>query len=206
MLIPILEVPQLWLSTRGRYGCHWKHPEVTTTSFPVISLLRTNALEIPVLPASPMLTWQVCTMTLPIESESESHSVVSNSLQPYGLYSPWNSPGQISGLGSLSILQGIFPTQGSNPGLLHCRQILYQLSHKGSPSPIEPLPNLSDLVKYFQNSGPGEKVINKINVNDNDNIKINFCGLLSYTVLKGKHYNSHFINAKHEDWKRKELA
>ena len=47
------------------------------------------------------------------------------------LYSPWNSPGQNSGLGSLSILQGIFPTQGSNPGLPHCGQILYQLSHQG---------------------------------------------------------------------------
>ena len=47
--------------------------------------------------------------------------------------SPWNSPGQNAGVGSLSLLQGIFPTQGSNPGLPHCRQILYQLSHKGSP-------------------------------------------------------------------------
>ena len=37
-----------------------------------------------------------------------------------------------TGSGSLSLLQGIFPTQGSNPGLPHCRQILYQLSHKGS--------------------------------------------------------------------------
>ena len=46
---------------------------------------------------------------------------------------PWNSPGQNTGVGSLSLLQGIFPTQGSNPGLPHCRQILYQLSHKGSP-------------------------------------------------------------------------
>ena len=36
-------------------------------------------------------------------------------------------------MGSLSLLQGIFPTQGSNRGLLHCRQILYQLSHQGSP-------------------------------------------------------------------------
>ena len=43
----------------------------------------------------------------------------------------WNSPGQNTGVGSLSLLQGIFPTQGSNPGLPHCRQILYQLSHKG---------------------------------------------------------------------------
>ena len=45
------------------------------------------------------------------------------------LYSPWNSPGQNTGVGILSHLQGIFPTQGSNPGLPHCRRILYQLSH-----------------------------------------------------------------------------
>ena len=53
------------------------------------------------------------------------------------LYSPWNSPGQNTGVGSLSLLQEIFPTQGSNPGLLHCRWILYQLSHKGSPRILE---------------------------------------------------------------------
>ena len=40
---------------------------------------------------------------------------------------------QNTGVGSLSLLQGIFPTQGSNPGLPHCRRILYQPSHKGSP-------------------------------------------------------------------------
>ena len=51
---------------------------------------------------------------------------------PQVLYSPRNSPGQSTGVGSLSFLQGIFPTQGSNPGLPHCRQILYQLSHKGA--------------------------------------------------------------------------
>jgi len=44
--------------------------------------------------------------------------------------SPWNSSGQNIGVGSLSLLQGIFPTQSSNPGLTHCRRILYQLSHK----------------------------------------------------------------------------
>ena len=49
------------------------------------------------------------------------------------LYSPWNTPGQNTGVGSCSLLQGIFPTQGSNSGLPHCRWILYQLSHKGSP-------------------------------------------------------------------------
>ena len=94
---------------------------------------------------------------------SESRSVMSNSLQPHGLYSqrnspdqdkvkvvqscltlcepmncsPWNSPGQNTGVGSLSLLQGIFPTQGSNPGLPHGRRILYQLSHKGSPRMLE---------------------------------------------------------------------
>ena len=65
-----------------------------------------------------------------IRSESESCSVMSVSLQPHGLYSPWNSPGWNTGVGSLSLLQGIFPNQGSNPGLLHCRRILYQLSQR----------------------------------------------------------------------------
>ena len=58
---------------------------------------------------------------------------VSDSLQPHGLYRPWSSLGQNTGVGSLSLLQGIFPTQRSNPGLPHCRRILYQLSHNGSP-------------------------------------------------------------------------
>ena len=62
---------------------------------------------------------------------------MSDSLRPHALYGPWNSPGQNTGVGSLSLLQGIFPTQESNPGLLHCRQILYQLSHKGSPRILE---------------------------------------------------------------------
>ena len=69
--------------------------------------------------------------------KSESHSVVSNSLQPQGLYSSWNSPGQNTGVGSLSLFQGIFPTKGSNPGLPLCRWILYNLSHKGSPRILE---------------------------------------------------------------------
>ena len=69
--------------------------------------------------------------------QSESHSVVSDSFRPYGLYSPWNSPGQNTGVGSCFLLQGIFPTQGLNPDLQHCRQILYQLSHKGSPGILQ---------------------------------------------------------------------
>ena len=50
---------------------------------------------------------------------------------------PWNSSGQNTGVGSLALLQDVFPTQGSNPGLPHCRWILYQLSHKGSPRTLE---------------------------------------------------------------------
>ena len=99
--------------------------------------------------------------------KSQSHSVVSHSLWPHELYSPWNSPGQNTrvgnlslfqgsnpglphcrqillpaepqgkpkntGVGSLSLLQKIFPTQESNWGLLYCRHILYQLSYQGSP-------------------------------------------------------------------------
>ena len=68
---------------------------------------------------------------------SESCSVVSDPLWPHGLFSPWNSPNQNTGVRSLSLLQGIFPTQGSNPGPPHCRQILYQLSHQGSPRILE---------------------------------------------------------------------
>ena len=67
-----------------------------------------------------------------LESKSESCSVMSDSLQPHGLYSPWNSTGQNIEVGHLSLLQRIFPPQGLNPGLPHCRQILSQLSHKTS--------------------------------------------------------------------------
>ena len=69
--------------------------------------------------------------------ESESCLVVSDSLWPPGLHSPWNSAGQNTAVGSRSLLQGIFPTEGSNPGLLHCRQILYHLSHQVSPRVLD---------------------------------------------------------------------
>ena len=67
-----------------------------------------------------------------------SRSVVSNSLRPHRLQptrllGPWDFPGKSTGVGCHFLLQGIFPTQGSNPGLPHCRQTLYCLSHQGSP-------------------------------------------------------------------------
>ena len=63
-----------------------------------------------------------------------SHSVESDFLRPRGLYPtrllcPWDSLGKNTEMGCHALVQGIFPTQGSNPGLLHCRQILYHLSH-----------------------------------------------------------------------------
>ena len=48
------------------------------------------------------------------------------------LFCPWNSPGKNRGVGSHFLLQGILPTQGLNPGLPHCRQMLYHLCHQGS--------------------------------------------------------------------------
>ena len=111
-----------------------------------------------------------CLSETNIQSIVNGHSVVSNSLRPHVLYSPWNSgilewvafpsPGDLpksginprspalhvdslpaesqwkpkdTGVSSLSLLQWIFLIQESNQGLLHCRQILYQLSYKGSP-------------------------------------------------------------------------
>ena len=69
---------------------------------------------------------------------SVSCSVISNSLQPHGLYPatllcPWGFSSKHTGLSCHSLLQGIFPTQESNPGLPHCRQILNHLSYQGSP-------------------------------------------------------------------------
>ena len=112
-------------------GCTWtiRVPSVSPSSLPsqLLSPIRTvrGFLKLP---------WPWKSTKALIKSRfSESHSVLSDSLRPHGLYSPWNSSGQNAGVGSLSLLQGIFPTQGSNPGLPHCRWILYQLSHKGSP-------------------------------------------------------------------------
>ena len=55
---------------------------------------------------------------------------------PPGSSVHWDSPGKNTGVGCHTLLQGIFPTQGSNPGLPHCWWILYHLSHQGSPQGI----------------------------------------------------------------------
>ena len=71
------------------------------------------------------------------DSPGKNTGVGCHFLLHHEFYSPWNSPGQNTGLGSHSLLQGIFPTQRKNPGLPHCRLILYQLSHQVSPRILE---------------------------------------------------------------------
>ena len=71
-----------------------------------------------------------------------SCSVMSDSLRPHGLQPtrllcPWDFPGKSTGVGCHFLLQGVFPTQGSDPGLPHCRQMLYRLSHQGSPKAVD---------------------------------------------------------------------
>ena len=78
-----------------------------------------------------------------------------DSLRPHRLYSLW-TPCQNTGVGSLSLLQWIFPTQGSHPGFLHCRCILYQLSQKGSPRKLEWVAHpFSKGIFLTQQSNPG---------------------------------------------------
>ena len=77
-------------------------------------------------------TWEAASLRVKVKV-AQSRPTLCNPMD----YSPWNSPGQNTGVDSLSLLQEIFPTQGSNPGLLHCRRILYQLSHEGSPRILE---------------------------------------------------------------------
>ena len=100
----------------------------------VITHLEPDLLEYEVMWALGSITTNKASGGNGIPVKSESRPIVSDSLQPHGLYiySPWNSPGQNTGVGSCSFLQGLYPTQGSNPGLPHCRQILYQLSHQVS--------------------------------------------------------------------------
>ena len=76
-----------------------------------------------------MIVWYavLCSVTV------MSSSLWPRGLQPARLLGPRGSPDKNTGLGCHFFLQGIFPTQGSNPGLPQCRRILYQLSHEGSP-------------------------------------------------------------------------
>ena len=91
--------------------------------------------------------------------KSVSHSVMSNSFPPHGLYSPPGSSihrilqARILKWVTMPSSEGVFPTQGWNPGLLHCRQILYCLSHQGS-SLINTQNDQWNILLFFLNFGP----------------------------------------------------
>ena len=76
----------------------------------------------------------LCLACLHAQSLNLSDSLQSYGLQPARLFCPWDFSGKNTGTCCHALLQGIFPTQGSNPRLLHCRRILYSLSYPGSPS------------------------------------------------------------------------
>ena len=110
------------------------HAAAFLCNIPLLPFYSSVIYSIP--PKNNLQAFQIW-FTLSFKWVSESHSVMSDSLQPHRPYSPPNSPDQNTGVGSLFLLQGIFPTQESNSGLLHCRRILYQLSQKGSPRILE---------------------------------------------------------------------
>ena len=110
----------------------------------LLHLLHWQADSLPVAPPGKPLNWKFSSLLLfhllvfvqKIRMRLKNNivlSVCSDSLWSHGVSTSWNSPGQNTGVGSLSLLQRIFPTQGLNQGLLHCRQIVYQLSYEGSP-------------------------------------------------------------------------
>ena len=88
----------------------------------------------------------------------ESRSFVSNSLRPHCLYCPWNSPGQNTGVGSLSLLQRIFPTQGLNPGLPYCKKISLPAEPPGKPKNTR-VGSLSLLQQIFPTKGSNQGLL-----------------------------------------------
>ena len=134
----------------GRILCSWNFPGKNTgvdCQFLLQGIFLTQEtnphLESPTLVGRFFYHRTTCEVTCVISpcssgSESVSCSVVSDSLRAHGLWPtrllcPWDSPGKNTAVGCHFLLQGNFPTQGSNLGFLHCRQILYRLSHQGSP-------------------------------------------------------------------------
>ena len=114
----------------GQRRNHKENQKVSQVEWRVMFIFKSRMTKCPT-------SWET-----PEKWKSLFHYILRNSskwksdpLRLHGLYSSCNSPGQNTRVGSLSLLQRIFPPQGLNPGLPHCRQILYQLSYQGSPSP-----------------------------------------------------------------------
>ena len=88
-------------------------------------------------------------MFIPVYIEHVCWSVMSDFLWPHGLSRllyPWDFPGKNTRVGCHSFLQGIFLTHGSNTSLLHCRQILYHLSHQGSQFILKTFKTISEVI------------------------------------------------------------
>ena len=135
-------------------GCHFllqcmkvKNESEVTQSCPTLSdpvdcsppgssihgIFQARGLELGAIAFSECIVRGVYSKSLRVRNIwSENGSVVSDSLQPHGLYCLWNLQARILEWIAFPFSGGIFPTQGSNPGLPNCRWILYQLSHKGS--------------------------------------------------------------------------
>ena len=122
---------------RGRFSYTLSPPSISrnlsTCGVPLCSILDTWEMEKQRITkglwdnfsVTEKVKWKFSRVELS-ESENEGRSVMSDSFWPHGRYSPQNSPGQNTGVGSLSLLQVIFLTQELHPGLPHCRQILNQ--------------------------------------------------------------------------------
>ena len=108
---------------------------------------------------------------------------MSNSLRLHG----GNSPGQNTGVGSLSLLQWIFPTQGSNRGLLHFRRVLYQLSYQGSPSLSTVLPKITNLIHELLSEWLGYNQKLKPSSN-NEDIRVTVLQILQIVQLWSHSY------------------
>ena len=99
------------------------------TLFEVSQASRTHSVEFSQLyPHVPTFPARCCAQSL-----SRAHLCVPMGGSPPGSSVHGDSPGKNTGAGCHALLQRIFPTLGSNPGLLHCRWILYHLSHQGRP-------------------------------------------------------------------------
>ena len=109
----------------------------------------------------------------------------------YLILAPWNSLGQNTGVDSLSLLQQIFPTQGSNPGLLHCGQILYQLSQREAQEywQGQPIPSPADL------PDPGIKL--RSPALQADSLPTELSGKLERESIRKKHNMTHLGDNKH---------
>ena len=126
---------------------------------PILKLCVCLSLITLYMPTSPANAFHQLKLLCSTLKWSVSCSVVPDSLQPHGLQPswllcPWDFPGKDTGVGCHFLLQGIFPTQGLNLGLLHCWQILYWLSYKGSPCSTLDIQNPQIILDHHPFSPP----------------------------------------------------